>query len=92
MMKTLLFVAAVMLATVQTKAQTMMNLTEKQQALVSIAANEAKGDMDALKKEVNKGFEAGLTISEVNWAALACMAGLTLLFAIVGFIFYRMKK
>ena len=67
-----------MLATVQTKAQTMMNLTEKQQALVSIAANEAKGDMDALKKEVNKGFEAGLTISEVKEA-------LSQLYAYTGF-------
>ena len=78
MMKTLLLVAAMMLATVQTKAQTMMNLTEKQQALVSIAANEAKGDMDALKKEVNKGFEAGLTISEVKEA-------LSQLYAYTGF-------
>ena len=78
MMKTLLFVAAMMLATVQTKAQTMMNLTEKQQALVSIAANEAKGDMDALKKEMNKGFEAGLTISEVKEA-------LSQLYAYTGF-------
>ena len=78
MMKTLLIVAAMMLATVQTKAQTMMNLTEKQQALVSIAANEAKGDMDALKKEVNKGFEAGLTISEVKEA-------LSQLYAYTGF-------
>ena len=77
-MKTLLIVAAMMLATVQTKAQTMMNLTEKQQALVSIAANEAKGDMDALKKEVNKGFEAGLTISEVKEA-------LSQLYAYTGF-------
>lgn len=45
-----------------------MNLTDKQQALVAIAANEAKGDLKALKKEVNAGFEAGLTISEVKEA------------------------
>lgn len=38
------------------------------------------------------GRTAVAGISEVNWAALACMAGLTLLFAIVGFIFHRMKK
>lgn len=38
------------------------------------------------------GRTAVAGISEVNWAALACMAGLTLLFAIVGFILYRMKK
>ncbi len=38
------------------------------------------------------GRTAVAGISEVNWAALACMAGLTLLCAIVGFILYRMKK
>lgn len=38
------------------------------------------------------GRTAVASISEVNWAALACMAGLTLLCAIVGFIFHRMKK
>lgn len=38
------------------------------------------------------GRTAVAGISEVNWAALACMAGLTLLFAIVGFILHRMKK
>lgn len=38
------------------------------------------------------GRTAVAGISEVNWAALACMAGLTLLFTIVGFIFHRMKK
>lgn len=47
-----------MLAMIQAKAQTVMNMTDKQQALVAIAANEAKGDMDALKKEVHNGFEA----------------------------------
>lgn len=38
------------------------------------------------------GRTAVAGISEVNWAALACMAGLTLLCAIVGFILHRMKK
>lgn len=55
-----------------------MNLTDKQQALVAIAANEAKGDLKALKKEVNAGFEAGLTISEVKEA-------LSQLYAYTGF-------
>ena len=59
---------ATLLATIQVKAQTVMNLTNKQQALVAIAANEAKGDIEALKKEVNNGFEAGLSISEIKEA------------------------
>lgn len=58
MKKTLFLAAAMMLAMIQAKAQTVMNMTDKQQALVAIAANEAKGDMDALKKEVHNGFEA----------------------------------
>ena len=55
-----------------------MNLTDKQQTLVAIAANEAKGDLAALKKEVNTGFEEGLTISEIKEA-------LSQLYAYTGF-------
>ncbi len=68
MKKVLLMVAAMMLTAIHVKAQTVMNLTSKQQALVAIAANEAKGNMDALKKEVNNGLESGLTVSEVKEA------------------------
>jgi len=57
MKRQLIIVAAMMLATIHIKSQTMMNLTDKQQALVAIAANEAKGDMDALKKESNEWLE-----------------------------------
>ena len=78
MNRQLIIVAAMMLATIHIKSQTMMNLTDKQQALVAIAANEAKGDMDALKKEVNTGFEAGLSISEIKEA-------LSQLYAYTGF-------
>ena len=70
--------AVMMLAAVQTKSQTVMNLTDKQQALVAIAANEAKGNIEALKKEVNAGFDAGLTISEIKEA-------LSQLYAYTGF-------
>ena len=69
---------AIMMLAIQTKAQRVMNLTEKQQALVAIAANEAKGDIEALKKEVNNGFEAGLSISEIKEA-------LSQLYAYTGF-------
>ncbi|MBQ9641201.1 MAG: carboxymuconolactone decarboxylase family protein [Bacteroidaceae bacterium] len=77
-MKTILIASAMILAGIQLKAQNVMNLTEKQQALVSIAADEAKGDIEALKKEVHKGFEAGLSISEVKEA-------LSQLYAYTGF-------
>ena len=66
--------AVMMLAAIQMKSQTVMNLTDKQQALVAIAANEAKGNIEALKKEVNAGFEAGLTICEIK-EALSLMSG-----------------
>ncbi|MBQ9559715.1 MAG: carboxymuconolactone decarboxylase family protein [Bacteroidaceae bacterium] len=55
-----------------------MNLTDKEQALVAIAAHEAKGNMEALKKEVNKGLEAGLSVSEIKEA-------LSQLYAYTGF-------
>ncbi len=45
-----------------------MNLTNRQQALVAISANEAKGDIESLKKAVNNGFDAGLSISEIKEA------------------------
>ena len=78
MNKTLLIMAAMIMASMQIKSQTVMNLTDKQQTLVAIAANEAKGDLAALKKEVNTGFEAGLTISEIKEA-------LSQLYAYTGF-------
>ena len=34
-----------------------MTLTTKQQALVAIAANEAKGNLAGLKAALNEGFE-----------------------------------
>ena len=37
--------AVMMLAAIQMKSQTVMNLTDKQQALVAIAANEAKAPL-----------------------------------------------
>ena len=78
MKKTIVIVAAMIVATMHVKAQQVMKLTDKQQALVAIAANEAKGNLEALKKEVNNGFDAGLTISEVKEA-------LSQLYAYTGF-------
>ena len=57
--------AALLLMSLQIKAQ-YMALTTRQQALVAIAANEAKGNIDGLKKALNEGFDGGLTISEAK--------------------------
>ena len=45
-----------------------MALTTKQQALVAIAANEAKGNIEGLKVALNEGFDDKLTISEAKEA------------------------
>lgn len=61
--------AAVLLsASMHLSAQLTMELTDRQQALVAIAAYEAKGDIEALKNEVNNGFEAGLGVSQIKEA------------------------
>ena len=59
-------------------AQQNMELTNRQQALVAIAANEAKGNLEGLKHALNQGFENGLTISEAKEA-------LSQLYAYTGF-------
>ncbi|MBR5171274.1 MAG: carboxymuconolactone decarboxylase family protein [Muribaculaceae bacterium] len=59
-------------------AQQNMELTKRQQALVAIAANEARGNIDGLKTALNYGFENGLTISEAKEA-------LSQLYAYTGF-------
>ena len=55
-----------------------MALTTRQQALVAIAACEAKGNIDGLKKALDEGFDGGLTISEAKEA-------LSQLYAYTGF-------
>ena len=62
----------------QINAQTNMALTTRQQALVAIAANEAKGNIEGLKAALNEGFDGGLTISEAKEA-------LSQLYAYTGF-------
>ncbi len=82
MKQTLIYLfAMVLLAANSLLAQQNMNitqLTEKQQALVAIAATEAKGDTEGLAVAINNGFEQGLTISEVKEA-------LSQLYAYTGF-------
>ena len=69
--------AALFMMTLQTKGQT-MTMTKKQQALVAIAANEAKGNIEGLKVALNEGLEQGLTVSEAKEA-------LSQLYAYTGF-------
>ena len=76
-MKKLIIIATVLLMSLQIKAQ-YMALTTRQQALVAIAANEAKGNIDGLKSALNIGFDNGLTISEAKEA-------LSQLYAYTGF-------
>ena len=69
--------AALLVSTLQTKGQD-MTLTTKQQALVAIAAHEAKGNIEGLKAALNEGLEHGLTVSEAKEA-------LSQLYAYTGF-------
>lgn len=69
--------ATVLLMSLQINAQ-YMALTTRQQALVAIAANEAKGNIKGLKVALNEGFDNGLTISEAKEA-------LSQLYAYTGF-------
>ena len=71
---TILFLSAFL----STNAQQNMELTKRQQALVAIAANEARGNIEGLKQALNEGFENGLTISEAKEA-------LSQLYAYTGF-------
>jgi AhpD family alkylhydroperoxidase len=67
MKKMTIMLAALMMMTLQTKGQN-MTLTKKQQALVAIAANEAKGNIEGLKTALNEGLNQGLTVSEAKEA------------------------
>ena len=72
-----MMLAALFVVAPQTKGQNMV-LTTKQQALVAIAANEAKGNIGGLKAALNEGLEQGLTVSEAKEA-------LSQLYAYTGF-------
>jgi alkylhydroperoxidase/carboxymuconolactone decarboxylase family protein YurZ len=50
--------------------QTIMNnnqtLNAKEQSIVTISAFTAKGDLEQLRKALNKGLDAGLTVNEIK--------------------------
>ncbi len=77
MQKIAIMLAAIFMMTLQTKGQNMA-LTTKRQALVAIAAYEAKGEIDGLKVALDEGLEQGLTVSEAKEA-------LSQLYAYTGF-------
>lgn len=77
MQKIRIILVALFVVALQTKGQNMA-LTTKQQALVAIAANEAKGNIEELKAALNEGLEQGLTVSEAKEA-------LSQLYAYTGF-------
>lgn len=45
-------------------------LTNQEKGLIRISAHTATGDIDQLKKQMNEGLDAGLTINEVNEALI----------------------
>lgn len=67
MKKITILLAALFMMSLQIKGQNMA-LTTKQQALVAIAANEAKGNIEGLKSALNEALEQGLTVSEAKEA------------------------
>ena len=77
MKKLTIMMAALFVVALQIKGQNMA-LTTKQQALVAIAANEAKGDIEGLEASLNEGLNQGLTVSEAKEA-------LSQLYAYTGF-------
>ena len=65
-LKTGIITTMMLMASVSLLAQKNMALTTKQQTLVAIAANEAKGNIEGLKVALNEGLEKGLTVSEAK--------------------------
>ncbi|RZK82371.1 MAG: hypothetical protein EOO92_01955 [Pedobacter sp.] len=49
-------------------------LTPKQQTLIAIAGQTAKGNLTTLKISLSKGLDAGLTVNEIKEAILHCYA------------------
>lgn len=50
----------------QSKMDSNMTLSVRQQSIVSIAALTSKGELEQLKSVLNKGLDAGLTINEIK--------------------------
>ena len=67
LLKSSLIVTMLIVATTaNAQTRTDQNLSKKQDAIVSIAANTAKGDLPKLKSELAAGLDAGLTIQQIK--------------------------
>ncbi|MDQ3816778.1 MAG: carboxymuconolactone decarboxylase family protein, partial [Acidobacteriota bacterium] len=50
----------------QTKMNNNQTLNTKEQSIMTISAFTAKGDLEQLRKALNKGLDAGLTVNEIK--------------------------
>ena len=62
----LLIMALIGTTNVNAQTDTAQNLNKRQQAIISIAAVTAKGDLQKLKPELNAGLGAGLTVNQIK--------------------------
>ena len=64
------FIFLLIISSNEMNGQTSMNnnqtLNVKEQSIVTIAAFTAKGDLELLRKALNKGLDAGLTVNEIK--------------------------
>ncbi|HEU4788652.1 MAG TPA: carboxymuconolactone decarboxylase family protein [Flavobacterium sp.] len=66
-LKAILFVMIVILtANMNAQTDSVQHLSNKQQAIISIAAVTAKGDLTKLKIELNTGLDSGLTVNQIK--------------------------
>lgn len=69
LVKLVLFLMIVIVAAhANAQADPVQDLSIKQQALVRITAVTAKGDLEKLKTELNKGLSSGLTVNQIKEA------------------------
>jgi 4-carboxymuconolactone decarboxylase len=66
-LKEILYVTIVIVAVnVNAQSGAVQNLSNKEQAIISIAAVTAKGDLEKLKTELNAGLDSGLTVNQIK--------------------------
>src|ERR671932_749382 len=64
------FIFLLIIGSHEMNGQTSMNnnqtLNAKEQSIVTVSAFTAKGDLEQLRKALNKGLDAGLTVNEIK--------------------------
>ena len=66
MIKQLIMTTAIIVSTFGLNAQTDEKLSNKDKAIAAISAYTARGELSGLKEALNRGLDAGLTISETR--------------------------